>query len=346
MVPKPNQNLIENGATPTNNYYRGGEPDKPVSTCTPAASTTTSRAEPLLLPGVRQHVHRAGERLDLRGAGIRGAALDRSVALQLGGDRQLDARAGKTVIDSQVASNRFFQDDLLRRLHEYKPSDMGMPGYLDAFCAAQNDCMLPAVNIGGYQGISQGAVSGDRTTNLQGTVNFTQVRGAHTLRGGVDARLAQRQRGLGGNPSSQLSFTNEFTRQASDTVAAHAEQPRAEPGGVHAGHPVDVEATIQPTINLRNHFFAVYAQDSWRLQNLTLNLGLRVEWENGISEDNGELIVDFDPNAKLAISDLAEAAYARAPIPQLPARTSAFAAARSMRPIRARTARCGGRRRC
>ena len=116
-----------------------------------------------------------------------------------------------------MASNRFFQDDLLRRLHEYKPSDMGMPGYLDSFCAAQNDCMLPAVTIGGYQGISQGAVSGDRTTNLQGTVNLTQVRGAHTLRGGVDARLAQRQRGLGGNPSGQLSFTNEFTRQASDT---------------------------------------------------------------------------------------------------------------------------------
>src|SRR6185295_2292164 len=31
MLPKPNQNLLENGATPSNNYYRGGEPDKPVS---------------------------------------------------------------------------------------------------------------------------------------------------------------------------------------------------------------------------------------------------------------------------------------------------------------------------
>ena len=51
--------------------------------------------------------------------------------------------------------------------------------------------------------------------------------------------------------------------------------------------------------------------------NLTVNIGLRFEWENGIAEDNGELIVDFDPNATLAISDLAEAAYARAPIPQL-----------------------------
>ena len=35
--------------------------------------------------------------------------------------------AGKTLIDTQVASNRFFQDDLLLRLHEYKPTDMGLP---------------------------------------------------------------------------------------------------------------------------------------------------------------------------------------------------------------------------
>ena len=85
------------------------------------------------------------------------------------------------------------------------------------------------------------------------------------------------------------------------------------------GIPSTSSATIQPTVNLRNHFFAAYAQDSWRLQNLTLNLGLRFEWENGISEDDGGIVVDFDRTAKLAISDLAEAAYARAPIPQLPA---------------------------
>ena len=65
--------------------------------------------------------------------------------------------SGATVIDTQVASNRFFQDDLLKRLHEYKPTDMGLPPYLDSFCQAQNDCMLPSINIGGYQGISQGS---------------------------------------------------------------------------------------------------------------------------------------------------------------------------------------------
>ena len=319
MVPAPNQNLIENGATPTGNYYRGGEPDKPVSTLYGGRIDYNMSARNrfffrvsgnTFLEPVSDWTYEVPEFEGLH-------SIDRSryTWSVIGNWTHV---AGKTVIDSQVASNRFFQDDLLQRLHEYKPSDMGLPTYLDSFCAAQNDCMLPAVNIGGYQGISQGAVSGDRTTNLQGTVNLTHVRGAHTMRGGVDARLAQRQRGLGGNPSGQLTFTNEFTRQASDTSQLTPSNLGLSLAAFMLGIPSSSAATIQPTSNLRNHFFAAYAQDSWRLQNLTLNLGLRVEWENGISEDNDELITDFDPDATLAISSLAEAAYARSPIPQLP----------------------------
>ena len=323
MVPKPNQNLLENGATPTNNYYRGGEPDKPVSS---------------LYAGRIDYNKSSNDRFFVRVSGntfIEPVSDWTYEVPEFEGLHSIDRSrynwavignwthiAGKTLIDTQIASNRFFQDDLQRRLHDYKPSDMGLPGYLDSFCAEQNDCMLPVVNIGGYQGISTTASSGDRTTNLQGTVNVTQVRNSHTLRAGVDARLAQRQRGPGGTPSGQLSFTNEFTRQASDTSQLTPSNLGLSLAAFMLGIPSTAQATIQPTSNLRNHFFAAYAQDSWRVNNLTVNFGLRVEWENGISEDNDELIVDFDPDAKLAISDLAEAAYARAPIPELPA--SAF----------------------
>ncbi len=323
MVPQPNQNLLENGATPTNNYYRGGEPDKPVSS---------------LYAGRIDYNKSSNDRFFVRVSGntfIEPVSDWTYEVPEYEGLHSIDRSrynwavignwthiAGKTLIDTQIASNRFFQDDLQRRLHDYKPSDMGLPGYLDSFCAAQSDCMLPVVNIGGYQGISTTASSGDRTTNLQGTVNVTQVRNSHTLRAGVDARLAQRQRGPGGTPSGQLSFTNEFTRQASDTSQLTPSNLGLSLAAFMLGIPSTAQATIQPTSNLRNHFFAAYAQDSWRVNNLTVNFGLRVEWENGISEDNDELIVDFDPDAKLAISDLAEAAYGRAPIPEVPA--SAF----------------------
>jgi hypothetical protein len=321
MVPKPNQNLIEGGATPSNNYYRGGEPDKPVSQ---------------LYAGRIDYNPSNNDRFFFRFSGntfIEPVSDWTYEVPEFEGLHSIDRSrytwavignwthvAGKTLIDSQIASNRFFQDDLLKRLHEYQPTDMGLPAYLDEFCASQNDCLLPVVNIGGnngYQGISSAASSGDWTTNLQGTVNVTQVRKSHTLRGGVDARLAQRQRGPGGNPSGALSFTNEFTRQASDNSQLTPSNLGLSLAAFMLGIPSTSSATIQPTSNLRNHFFAAYGQDTWRLNNLTINLGLRVEWEDGIAEDSDELIVDFDPIAKLAISDLAEAAYARAPIPQV-----------------------------
>jgi hypothetical protein len=326
MVPPPNQNLIENGTTPSNNYYRGGEPDIPVSSLYAGrVDYNVSKRDRIFvrasgntfLEGVSDWTYEVPEFAGLH-------SIDRSrYTWSVVGN--WTRTFGSTVIDTQVASNRFFQDDLQKRLHEFKPTDMGLPSYLDDFCITQNDCMLPVVNLnpsgvnGGYQGISTGAASGDRTTNLQSTFNVTKISGAHTLRGGVDGRLAQRQRGPGGNPSGQLSFSNEFTRQASDTAQLTPSHLGLNLAAFMLGIPSTASATIQPTTNLRNHFLGAYAQDSYRLKNLTLMFGLRFEWEDGISEDDNAMITDFDPTAKVSITDLAEAAYARAPIPQLAA---------------------------
>ena len=45
------------------------------------------------------------------------------------------------------------------------------------------------------------------------------------------------------------------------------------------------------------------------LGRFTLNAGLRFEYETGVQEKNGQMIVGFDPTARLAITDAAQAAY-------------------------------------
>ena len=80
---------------------------------------------------------------------------------------------GSTVIDTQVAANRFYEDQQRRGLHQYKPTDVGLPSYLDEFCQALNNCMLPTINVGGYQGVSTNADGGLDTTNLQAQSNVT-----------------------------------------------------------------------------------------------------------------------------------------------------------------------------
>jgi len=325
MVPPPNQNLVENGTTPAGNYYQGGQPDSPVSHLYAGrVDANLSSSDRLFvrfsgntfLEGVNDWTYEVPEFEGLH-------SLDRS-RYNWGIVGNWTHTTGKTVFDTQVASNRFFQGDLRLRLHDYQPTDVGFPAYLDEFCAAQGDCMLPQVTIGvganAYQSISGPRSSDDTATNYQGTFNVTRISGAHTLRGGVDGRLAQRNRGPGGNPSSALTYTNEFTRQASDTAQLTPSNLGLSLAAFELGIPSTVVATIQPEINLRNHYVAAFGQDSWRMgPKLTVNYGLRVEWEDGISEDNDRMIVGFDPAAALAIAGPVEAAYARSPLPQLPA---------------------------
>ena len=69
---------------------------------------------------------------------------------------------------------------------------------------------------------------------------------------------------------------------------------------------------------ISNHWVGSFFQDTWRVsENVTLNVGLRYEYETGLTEKNDQMLTGFDPNADVAIAQLAEAAYARNPIPQL-----------------------------
>jgi len=56
-----------------------------------------------------------------------------------------------------------------------------------------------------------------------------------------------------------------------------------------------VRTTPQPRQYSRNHVYAGYIQDSWRVTpNLTVNLGLRYEYETPFNEINGQMY-NFDP---------------------------------------------------
>src|SRR4029079_3286819 len=70
-------------------------------------------------------------------------------------------------------------------------------------------------------------------------------------------------------------------------------------------------ASINDTLpsTFSNYWTAAFGQDTWRLGDLTINAGLRFEYETGVKEQNGNMIVGWDPTARLAITDGAQAAY-------------------------------------
>ena len=313
MVPQPNQNFVENGQQPTANFYRGGEPDSPVS-------------------------HQFGGRIDynvsdnnrlfVRGSGVtfleyvsdwsylspdpqlRIHSADRSRYQWSFTGNWTRVASQNTVIDTQFASNRFNQIDKFLGLSNFRPTDVGLPAYVDEFCERKGGCMLPQATIAGYQGLGGGASDGDTATHMQAQSTISSIKGRHTLRGGVDVRRALRDRTGGGVRSGQLSFDTTYTRQASDVSLLTPSNLGLSMAAFLLGLPTQAQIADESPASFSNHWVGAFGQDTWRLgSRLTLSTGLRFEYESGVREKEGRMIVGFDPNAELAITTIAQNAY-------------------------------------
>ena len=311
MLPKPNQNFIENGQQPVNNFYRGGEPDSPKSqqygfrldfNASSADRFFFRTSGITFLEYVSDWTYAASD------PALRIHSADRS-RYQWSYTGNWTRAMGTTVLDSSFATNRFNQIDEFRGLKRYKPTDVGLPAYLDDFCSTRGGCNLPSITIGGYQPFGGGLSDGDTATHMQGQSSVTSIRGRHTLHGGVDVRRAQRDRTGGGNRSGQLNFDRTYTRQFSDEATLTPSNLGLSLAAFELGLPTS--ATINDTVasSFSNYWMGTFAQDTWRLGRFTLNTGLRFEYETGVREENGQMIVGFDPTARLAITDAAQAAY-------------------------------------
>ncbi len=124
-------------------------------------------------------------------------------------------------------------------------------------------------------------------------------------------RHSLRTGGGGGNTSGYFRFDNRYTRRDSDTS-------RYTPGTLglsYADFLMGLNYDSQISAGNANYatysgYYGGYLQDSFRVtRKLTLNLGFRLEYEGGPTERYNRVIGDFDPTAKLFISDVAERVY-------------------------------------
>ena len=215
-----------------------------------------------------------------------------------------------TVLDVAVAANEFREGDKITVPLQFKPSDVGLPAYLDAKAGDQH--ILPQMNFDGYQSLGRGGVPVFTRYRLLTTkADISHVRGRQTWRGGMDVMQFFRTGGGGGNTSGNFGFSNSFTRRNDDgfTPAGNLAHSWA---AFLMGLPNGLSIATNDSYAMHNPLYAWHVQNNWRLTpKLTLNLGWRVEYEQGRTERYNRFIGYFDPQAKLPISDAAEAAYAR-----------------------------------
>jgi carboxypeptidase family protein/TonB-dependent receptor-like protein len=221
-----------------------------------------------------------------------------------------------TIWNVSIAYNRFIEGNERNAFQQtLSPETVGLPSYLTDRAKAAGCTHLPILDFDNYSDL--GATCGGFTNYSIGTLRgeMTRLLGTHSLRSGVDSRRHWRSNRAGGNTSGTFTFRNTYVRQRDDTNNAGG--LGLEWAAFMLGTPNGVSVAANDTYYLVNPYYAAYVQDDWRVTSrLTLNLGLRYEYEGGFVERyNRGIGGGFTFDAALPISAAAEAAYLRAPVP-------------------------------
>lgn len=179
---------------------------------------------------------------------------------------------------------------------------------------------FPVVSVDTFTTLSQDG--GSVGSNYHHTVGSTlsRVSGNHSIRAGGEYRLFRDNSFSYGNIAPSLSFGSAYTK-ATDTAAAA-------PIGLGLasmllGIPTGGQVSVNASKAEQSQFTALFIHDDWRItRKLTINAGIRWEYNAPITERFNRSIAGFDFGSALPFASQAQAAYAAKPIAEIPA--SAF----------------------
>ena len=218
------------------------------------------------------------------------------------------------VFNFRLGAGRFTEQNQRPSDGHFDPASLGWsPQVVSLFAGAK---YLPRFNIDQFAAL--GDTAGDYTTFnvyfFQPT--FTKIRGAHSLRFGYDFRSYRENGYAAGSQAGSYTFNGDFTR-ATDTSTSLFGQGLA---AFLLGQPTGGSIDINTSRANQTLFQGVFFQDDWRVtRKLTLNLGLRYEYEGSTTERFNRNTRGFDATDPSPIAAAAQAAYAANPDPALPA---------------------------
>jgi hypothetical protein len=223
-------------------------------------------------------------------------------------------RSASTLLNLRVGFARFEEPNIRPHQGEFDPRSLGFSAETASFFGDAS--YVPRVEVTGLTAMGDSIGNAQFTNIYSVQPTLTKLAGNHSFRLGYDFRAYRYNRRDPGHAAGQYLFNNNYTRGPLDTS-----------GGAAVGQPLasfllglPTGGTIQRNASLANQslYHAVFVQDDWKVSpKLTVNIGLRYEYEGAATERFDRNVGGFDPNAESPIAARAEAAYAAQPIPEI-----------------------------
>lgn len=208
------------------------------------------------------------------------------------------APGGNTVYGLRYGYTQFVDDDVP---NAFDPATLG---FSPNFVAAIPYEKFPSINVQGYGSVNFDTF-GDRdpqdTTYYSHNLNasVSKLFGSHTFKFGGDYRMIGMKLVARGQPSGNFDFTPGFTRGPNPLVGGTTAHALA---SFLLGYPASGDITVGTPSNFFINYYAGYAQDDYRVTpNLTLNFGLRYEFEQGLQEKDNRITVGFDRDRQFPV---------------------------------------------
>ncbi len=205
-----------------------------------------------------------------------------------------------TVFDIRASNTRFIEKGSGFDNAGFDLSTLGLPKSL--ISSLPGGYLMGVWNVGGYQTL--GRTSSDNITNSYGIeASLTKVAGKHTLKAGMDLRRIQ-YLVLDTGSILEEDFTSTWTQQIYNNAG------NGLGGDGYAsfllGYPSGGQSNYAAYPFYRQWYIAPYLQDDWKVSSrLTINLGLRYDINEPITEKYNRLDYAFDPNITSPIGPMA-----------------------------------------